>query len=145
MTDKELAAIKARADAATLGPWIAKERAYDWLIESRQGVIARVDPYPGVGAEFIAHAREDIPALLAEVEAWREIGRILARGFTLAFDEMRNAYVCALCDAEVTGDFGTDVDRDTAGWHERHITHTADCPVMKARALLGMGEGEAQS
>lgn len=93
MTDEELAAIRARAEAATAGPW-------EWLGDSDLHAVtvyeyepdeeARHDPthleyatekiiitdsgcYPpeGADAEFIAHAREDIPRLLAEIARLR--------------------------------------------------------------------------
>ena len=84
MTDERLAEIKARADAATPGPWERNnlagrpERevfAGDELIgdfgvggwEDDEGA-DRVE----INAEFIAHARQDIPDLLAEVERLRE-------------------------------------------------------------------------
>jgi len=51
MTDLDLDAIQARADAATGGPWKSLP-------------------------EFIAHARTDIPALIAEVKALR--GKVAA-------------------------------------------------------------------
>jgi hypothetical protein len=69
MTPEQLAAIKARADAATAGPW--------FVIKSRDvfsGVIAPgvetigMDFEKDANAKFTAHAREDIPALVAEVE-----------------------------------------------------------------------------
>jgi hypothetical protein len=81
ITQLDLEAIKARADAATPGPWfteygykLAKVMtktakghgrvmlAQDWI--PRQGVDGPLQD----DAEFIAHARTDIPLLLAEVE-----------------------------------------------------------------------------
>lgn len=77
MTDIDLDAIKARAEAATPGPWVrewafsthfvvpeAAERVAD-------GNVARLKAHQRADAEFIAHAREDVPALLAEVERLR--------------------------------------------------------------------------
>jgi hypothetical protein len=52
MTPERLAAIKAREAAATKGPW------YGWAFH---GMIK-------ADRVFCAHAREDIPALLSEVE-----------------------------------------------------------------------------
>ena len=49
MTDLDLDAIEARADAATDGPWVVK------LLD----------------AEFIAHARTDVPALVAALREAR--------------------------------------------------------------------------
>lgn len=58
----DLDAIRARAEAATEGPWFAWDRAVGWNI-----VITRPED-----AAFIAAARTDVPALLAEVERLRE-------------------------------------------------------------------------
>lgn len=96
MTDDELAAIEARLAATTRGPWRScwddaangdgHSDAYDWpaIYHPIDGVkpvdlpheaqVVSVMYYDGtlVGcrepdAAFIAHAREDVPALLAEV------------------------------------------------------------------------------
>lgn len=63
--------IETRAKAATPGPWIAQLYGDEgWEIQP----VARGQDY-GIcsqsDAEFIAHAREDIPALIAEVEQLR--------------------------------------------------------------------------
>lgn len=58
--------IEARANAATPGPWKHKEGTLVWfgtILVSRSWFGREAD---GVAdAEFIAHAREDIPALIA--------------------------------------------------------------------------------
>lgn len=63
MDTKALQEIKAREQAATPGPW---EKLSFYICNKNKTVIA------GVGvrenAQFIAHARTDIPALVAEVE-----------------------------------------------------------------------------
>jgi hypothetical protein len=73
MTNEELKAIRERAEAATPGPWIAEgETVYS------SGVLI-AGTYPAMicddcditEAEFIAHAREDVPKLLAEIERLR--------------------------------------------------------------------------
>ena len=82
MNDAELAAIEARAAAATPGPWV-RIRDHRWAsdiyvhADARHDVagrpVARVNEHytPDVDAEFIAHARQDVPALLAEVRRLR--------------------------------------------------------------------------
>lgn len=83
MPELDLDAIKARTDAATPGPWIAGGAfTHPWevciaahlpfveLIHTAQG---------GADAEFIAHARQDVPALLAEAKRLRLISTKLAR------------------------------------------------------------------
>jgi hypothetical protein len=77
MSDLDLNAIKARAEAVTPGPWtaggdfthpwevcIAADVPFVELDATRQG---------GVDAKFIAHARQDVPALVAEVEQVRDL------------------------------------------------------------------------
>lgn len=93
MTDAEAAAIAARAEAATPGPWTLPEfykpgdtDAWTWA-EIRSGeehVTGNFDYENGgvikeADAHFIAHARADIPALLAERAALREIVRMVVR------------------------------------------------------------------
>ena len=73
----DLNAIKARADAATPARWgyslfgvthtgfVIQEHASSGLLDDGEMVKADL--------EFIAHAREDVPALVAEIERLREI------------------------------------------------------------------------
>lgn len=82
MTDEELSAIKARAEAATEGPWESVQDYYDgpWYMLYEQRCVGddkASDLFDGRShylidapnnAAFAAHAREDIPALLAEIE-----------------------------------------------------------------------------
>lgn len=79
MDAERLAEIRARCEAATAGPWwhdwnMGGSPNEVWVSGDSWGLICTTDG--GVGdedkdAEFIAHAREDIPALLAEVERLR--------------------------------------------------------------------------
>ncbi|MDA8311047.1 MAG: hypothetical protein M0Z46_10635 [Actinomycetota bacterium] len=81
-TDLDLAAIRARCDAATPGPWAQGMAGYKLLPEvdyhAAFGFIIVSDDLSDDGqrgvadAAFIAHAREDVPALLAENERLRE-------------------------------------------------------------------------
>lgn len=57
MTDSELAAIAARANNATPGPWIRFYEGYEYAANNYEADTA-----------FIAAARTDVPALVAEVE-----------------------------------------------------------------------------
>jgi hypothetical protein len=81
----DLAPIKARAEAATPGPWL--RRGVRWIeahpvatLSTGRKLIVHVnvaDIPPGyhdrdANADFIAHSREDVPALVAEVEKLRE-------------------------------------------------------------------------
>jgi hypothetical protein len=78
----DLEAIKARCDAATAGPWFSVGCANGFRVEcgekgedgQRNQWIANIDSaikYECADAEFIAHARECLPALVAEVERLR--------------------------------------------------------------------------
>lgn len=92
MTKLDIEAIKARAEAATEGPWEVSSEGpgYPVGIFSRLGTkSARTVIYPDddyetgePDLEFIAHAREDIPALLTyidELEAQIERVRLEAK------------------------------------------------------------------
>lgn len=89
MTDEEIAAIEARANAATPGKWEAlRVRVGWWWFTSKTILIHNLgsrpsndwpehwlaelavrwpNPQAEADAEFIAHARSDIPALIAEI------------------------------------------------------------------------------
>ena len=79
MDDALLASIKARCDAARPGPWTAFVEGRDFLGGSTMIRIGEGDdedlhllgydePVPTEDWDFIAHARQDIPALIAEIE-----------------------------------------------------------------------------
>lgn len=77
MTDLDLEAIKARAEKATPGPWDVEGPNWPGPDDSLEvfpkelgGVLAYVQPVWD-DAEFIAHARADIPVLIAEVRRLR--------------------------------------------------------------------------
>lgn len=72
----DLEAIKARCEAATLGPWVlARHHAEPTIISLKADVQIARQPSgnsPLLGdAEFITNARTDVPALVAEVERLR--------------------------------------------------------------------------
>lgn len=75
MRADELAEIRARAEAATPGPWWVEDGGPDsgWRIECDRGTVADLRVYTGNGddALLLTRARADIPALLAEVERLR--------------------------------------------------------------------------
>jgi hypothetical protein len=82
-------AIRARAEAATEGPWEQRQNAPTmsgavWHLRraGQPGVRAMVTEYQhgSANAEFIAHARTDVPALCDALdEARQEIERLRAR------------------------------------------------------------------
>ena len=64
-------AIRKRCEAATPGPWRENPLEYHGMVLDRNGYhFAQVDD--GGNREFIAHARTDIPALLATVSRQAE-------------------------------------------------------------------------
>ena len=82
MTERDLAAIEARANGATAGPWeydgggggLHKQRVL--ATRAPDGVVMDNEPYyPQMVApadqEFCAAARTDVPALVAEVKTYR--------------------------------------------------------------------------
>ena len=79
LTEQELQAIKKRMNSADSGIWIADHKEWPgnsnlqyWVNSTEldgDGLCACVDIED---AEFIAHARQDIPMLVAEVERLRE-------------------------------------------------------------------------
>src|SRR5690625_569283 len=79
LTDEELQAIRERAEKATEAPWVVVTdelggQAKAVIDGDNWDVIRR--PYVGKdNAAFIAHAREDIPKLLAEIDYAKELLR----------------------------------------------------------------------
>lgn len=80
LTAEEMAQIRARAEAATPGPWdldAAGGHGHRWGVTGPESEDFEFLFYPadyprhGVDAEFIAHARSDVPRLLEEVERLR--------------------------------------------------------------------------
>jgi hypothetical protein len=67
MTDEELNAIETRANAAQPAPWTPLK------VKSDEYSILDAD------CEFIAHAREDVPALVAEVRQLQATIKYLRR------------------------------------------------------------------
>ena len=80
MTKEQLAAIEARANAATEGPWyFVYAGSSDWSVlkktDDDEFCVADLHRHRKVAcpdAEFIAHARTDVPALVAEVRRLRK-------------------------------------------------------------------------
>lgn len=72
LTNADMAEIKKRAEAATEGPWNKFP-----IVDNDEFVVIGGDMvaetvYEEADATFIAHARQDVPALLAEVERLRK-------------------------------------------------------------------------
>lgn len=72
LTPDDLAAIRERVEAATDGPWWAAREGLIYGKDGhREGYAEEVASTTPANSEFIAHARTDVPALLAEVERER--------------------------------------------------------------------------
>lgn len=75
----DLDAIAERAEQAISGPWHVEyfgDNGYPQRIANDAAIIAadtHEGSYPAHTAEFIAHAREDVPALVAEVRRLRTL------------------------------------------------------------------------
>jgi len=102
MDEKQLRAIQARCGAATPGPWVASYN-YSNVVEfdlyssvkmfscgpTLQGSWDAIGPQAIADAAFIAAARQDVPALLAEIDALR---RQLAECQAQAEEAQRESY-----------------------------------------------------
>ena len=84
LSDEELAAIQARADAASDGPWRSMVEGRDHtsgdsFIMIGEGarrsddmyVLRETRPVDVTDQDFIAHSRQDVPRLLAEIDRLR--------------------------------------------------------------------------
>lgn len=138
MTQQRLDEIRARCDKATRGPWIYDKRVgcvavyhgekaccidetegrrlfyADGFLEKEADGYTRwkTNPADCTNAAFIAHARQDIPALLAEVERLRaEVERFRAkRNETIDAIEnlMESCRACDMCALNESDDTCSD-------------------------------------
>jgi hypothetical protein len=133
MTPEELDAIEMRAKAATEGPWETQRSEWNGRercdgITARGGTLDIVKTDSGVyppdfpDAEFIAHARSDVPALVEEVRQLR---------YDLSEARRWKATACHVVS-------GLPVDS------ERAIGHTVADAVMTLRRSLEKAEREAR-
>ena len=118
----QLDAIKARAEAATEGPWRVRTDYIPGVIEV-EGPTASNDYVAELSAdkadlEFIAHSRADIPALVAAIESVLVMHKPEATGY--------GDWVCGACIS--------------AGSHDWEST-AYPCPTVTAiQSALGEGE-----
>lgn len=73
MNQEQLNAIKERVAKTSVGPWIVVEEEFVQNVSSVVGAI-----HLSKDAHFIAHARKDVPALVAEVERLRKALQTIA-------------------------------------------------------------------
>ena len=80
MSEKEIAGMRARCEAATEGPWKAKRGSRGLHVNhtcerlSGTPILAYMEPGTGdeeANARFFAHARADLPRCLDEIERQR--------------------------------------------------------------------------
>ena len=68
LTKKEIEEIKSRLEKASPGPWrVASTTDGEYILDCDEFVVAAIFERKE-DAYFVAHAREDIPRLVAEVE-----------------------------------------------------------------------------
>jgi hypothetical protein len=98
MTEEQLKEIEDRANAATPGPWVQhgryvrKNHVREIVIQGSFLKKDGVNSLPVIDAEFIAHARTDIPALIAEVREQKEQIKTLVEALEwIASDEYKVA------------------------------------------------------
>lgn len=119
--EKRLAEIREREAKATKGPWLwdGDVTSYDeendapWLVSEgeKQILTGGIKATSKADVDFIAHARTDIPFLLAQLEAARrEVEKL----------EKRLAAVADLIN-ESSGVFGLHLNGDNAYWSELRI------------------------
>lgn len=74
LSDAELIEIEQRAEAATPGPWFARDGAYGWEVFAADvpaDIIVEVALSDGRDGPFIAASRTDVPALIAALREAR--------------------------------------------------------------------------
>jgi hypothetical protein len=147
MTDEELAAIRERVEVATPGPWEYDDQSLPSIyILSGADTIAAVwrsdsgDSNGQPNAKFIAHARDDVPTLLAELDRlreWEEKSRPIVEAMAyLQPIRERGAFGdwCGVCYAYLP-------DQEVGGDLTKQIEHASDCPMIQARALMAEEQG----
>ena len=163
-----LQAIKERVARATPGPWQIHVRGTSTTIEARDGkkwIAQAVLGTYGIGdvganAAFLAHARDDIPTLVAEVERQRAEHAALAEQLRQTMAERDTLSQRAMLAAKERYVGATGAERENAVlrallrtlyaglskgyclWcddtplNNEFYEHAPDCPMTEARALL---------
>lgn len=89
MESPDLDAIRARTDAASPEPWIAEAGDEAWSVRTSEGSLSWDDHggevFTPENAAFLAHAREDVPAL---IEALEKAQARLAEAAAQALEDM---------------------------------------------------------
>jgi 7-cyano-7-deazaguanine synthase in queuosine biosynthesis len=107
--------IKATCEAATKGPWATDGR--DEVVDSTGDAVCFTNEDNGYehDATFIAHARQDVPDLISEVERLRGENESLRRTISCQLDPSHQREIaqmwhcqcgsCHDCQARASGDF----------------------------------------
>jgi hypothetical protein len=121
MSEIDLAEVKARADAASPGPWYPEtDPDASPGVWTDRGAELGFDTNRAEDAEFIAHARTDVPALLAriaELEAERDAGFLELAGYLA--DAERRGYERAV--ARLRDNAAVNAYLDANDWPETRI------------------------
>jgi len=149
LTNDDIAAMKMRCEKATLGPWKSYVEGREQMSGSNFIMTGGEDIYL-TGAtvadqDFIAHAREDIPKLVVEIERLR---RLLPdhEHFIPKEQEMRASKLEVEAAARVLHDAGSHY-----GWWPRHLTYEGMDPIGRSefggiveRILMAAAAARAQ-
>lgn len=113
MDQQRLDAIRARCEAATKGPWeLTKDGRYEDHDECRINLPNdTIELCSYENGEFIAHARTDVPDLLAEVERLTRELEAAKRDIEIALGTQRVCFACKNvipCSNSITGEYGCD-------------------------------------
>lgn len=121
LTGRQLEAIRQRAKAATGGDWYWDE-GYEQDIPGRYvycdegAIVASADVLEEDDAEFIAHARTDIPALLAEIERLNDVIRSIGAQWKKDRKDYAELSERERSRAEIYAEAYADGQRDQ--WHD---------------------------
>lgn len=137
MDEAKLQEIEARANAATPGPWYAGN-GHPYVTTERMGfgiVVARA--LEGNDCTFIAHARTDVPVLIAEVR------RLTAALATVTTERDALLAVCerfAGDEGVICNGYEDDSGCGSCGANANHsdadpANHAPDCARLAARVL----------
>lgn len=104
LTNEELQAIRGRAEKATEGPWrIGKQSPNGLNNIGTVGGLLTAQTTNEANAAFIAHARQDIPKLLAEIErlrnpiSWGVSCSGCSNQLAEEWEIVRGSFVCREC------------------------------------------------
>ncbi len=110
MTPKQLAEIKARCEAASEGPWrfsMEREIYEADIFDSNDYLLARAEFYESKkqiddNANFIAHARQDLPDCTAEIERLQKACRMAYEGLCTGDPEAEQKAIAFIDTLEAT-------------------------------------------